>query len=39
VRDVYAELSRDKATAAQTAFTVVKNNPVAAKELMDEAGG
>ncbi len=36
VRDVYAELSRDKALAASTAFTVLKSDPAKAKELTDE---
>ncbi|MBA4067410.1 MAG: hypothetical protein C0501_27610 [Isosphaera sp.] len=36
VRDVYAELGRNKETAARTAFTVLKGNPGAAKALADE---
>ncbi len=36
VRDVYAELSRDKETAARTALTVLQGRPNAAKELIDE---
>ncbi len=36
VRDVYAELSRSKETAARTALTLLKSDRNAAKELTDE---
>ena len=36
VRDVYAELSRNKETAARTALSVLKADPKKAKELIDE---
>lgn len=36
VRDVYADLSRSKETAAQTALTVLKGDKNKAKELIDE---
>src|SRR5262249_50022787 len=35
VQDVYAELSRNKQTAASTAISVLKRDPHSAKELMD----
>jgi hypothetical protein len=36
VRDVYAELSRNKQVAAQTALTILKADPAKAQELIDE---
>ncbi len=36
VGDVYAELSRDKETAARTALTVLKADPKKAKDFIDE---
>src|SRR5262249_45239561 len=35
VKDVYAELSRDKTRAASTALSVLKRDPNNAKELID----